>query len=102
MTELLLHTDLSEEQRSLIEGLRAASAHLRLIAGHVIDRAPGDASFFALRPARHALTEFLEPVLVSARARCAQRGVGFVLEAREPLPREVELDAGRCGRSSRT
>lgn len=78
MVQMLASTELTPEQREMVDALAASAAHLRAIADEVLG-AGGDAS--AAVPRR--LDAFLEALAVPARLRAGERGYRFTLEVEE-------------------
>jgi CheY-like chemotaxis protein len=95
LTDLLLAGVVSNEQKRLLMGLKAASSHLHAIASHVID---GDSTLDALHrmtPVSATLWSFLEPISLSSTARGAGRNLPFVLDCGFARSTTVEIDPVR-------
>ncbi len=95
IADLLGLTVSSPEQRRLIAGLKAASAHLRAVASHVIDGDGDLASFHRLLPMPISMSAFLEPIAVAAAARAEVRGGAFHVDCRLPRATMLEIDPVR-------
>jgi two-component system, sensor histidine kinase and response regulator len=95
LTELLARTGLSADQARLVEGLRAASAHLRSVASAVInDEAPERRKFDILDEA-FDLAHLVDAVGIAAEARAQVKGLSFTLTRPQPLPRPLMGDVRR-------
>jgi CheY-like chemotaxis protein len=78
MAQLLGETALSPEQARLVAGLKAAAAHLRAVAGDVIDRARGGhGEHSGQRADRFSLAQVLDGVSAAADARAKAKGLVF-------------------------
>jgi two-component system, sensor histidine kinase and response regulator len=96
MAQLLGETDLSPEQRRLVAGLQAAAAHLRSVAGDIIDTARGQKAADKGTVAQaFSLQALLEAVSASADARARAMGLRFVAEIAPEAPDQVTGDPRR-------
>lgn len=91
MAELLAATDLSPEQRRLVDGLRAATAHLRDVADDILGGPRGPA------PAEASLdfAAFLAPLATAAEARATVKGLAFSLALDPRIAAPVLADGRR-------
>jgi CheY-like chemotaxis protein len=95
MAELLSRTSLAPDQEKLVAGLRTAAAHLRAVAGDILDppAAPLDAP---AAPARaFALVDLIESIALSASARAQAKGLTFIARQDPRLPAHVVGDSRR-------
>jgi two-component system, sensor histidine kinase len=83
------------EQKRLIAGLKAAAAHLRALASHIIDGQGAPDAIYQTEPAPVNLAAFLEPIAASATARSGQLGGRFILDCVIPRPVSAVIDALR-------
>jgi two-component system, sensor histidine kinase len=93
MAQLLLETELSPDQRRMVEGLQSAAAHLRAVASDVIDQARG-------RPAAHpgdvaqrfSLRVLVDGVSAAADARARVKGLTFGVAMDEAAATDLHGD----------
>jgi nitrogen-specific signal transduction histidine kinase/ActR/RegA family two-component response regulator len=95
MAELLSATKLTADQRRLVEGLRAASKHLRAIADDVLDNQALNNNAYKWQERSFSLIEMLQAIEVAAESRAASKGLWFSLHLQETLPEEITADH-RC------
>jgi CheY-like chemotaxis protein/anti-sigma regulatory factor (Ser/Thr protein kinase) len=95
MAELLVNTELTGDQRRLVDALRAASLHLRAIADDVLDRTAIGRNAFKWNEKSFNLPDMLAQIAVAAEARAAAKGLWFSHDAANTLPEEVTADS-RC------
>jgi CheY-like chemotaxis protein len=95
MAEILSATDLSVEQSRLVQGLIAASKHLRAIADEVLDQQSIKNKGNLWQDQKFSLKEMLQAISVSAEARASAKGIWFSLNAENNLPDDVISDQ-RC------
>jgi CheY-like chemotaxis protein len=95
MAEILSATDLSAEQSRLVQGLIAASKHLRAIADDVLDQQSLKNKANLWQEKSFSLSELLQTISVSAEARASAKGIWFSLNAENGLPDHVISDQ-RC------
>ncbi len=95
MAELLSATVLTPDQKRLVSGLRAASAHLRAIADDVLDTTAISNGSFKRNEAPFNLTEFIETIVIASEARAAAKGLWFMVRCADNLPLDMIGDA-RC------
>lgn len=94
MAALLAQGVLSESQRHAVEALQASVAHLRQIAGEILDdhRAASTSAGVGVAPRTLDLAAFLAPIATAARLRAAARGVTFSLRISEGVPAVIGAD----------
>jgi CheY-like chemotaxis protein len=95
LTELLMASNLNPEQARLVQGLQAASAHLRAVANTVIETDGPMHRTFDVREEAFDLGELVDAVGVAAEARARVKGLAFHLHRPEPLPRPLMGDSRR-------
>jgi two-component system, sensor histidine kinase len=95
MAELLSATELTVDQRRLVEGLSAASKHLRLIADDVLDNQAVSKNAYQWKEQTFNLKELLGTIEIAAEARAAAKGLWFNLDLQNMLPEEISSDR-RC------
>jgi two-component system, sensor histidine kinase len=95
MAEILNATDLNAEQSRLVQGLMAASKHLRAIADDVLNHQINNSRVDGLNECSFSLRDMLQTVSISAEARASAKGIWFSLEIEETLPEYVISDQ-RC------
>lgn len=91
---------LTPAQQRYFRNVRDAGHHLLELINEVLDLSKVEAGRVELRPDTIALPTLVEPVVASARADAAVRGVAFDTDV--PSDGEVRVDAGRLGRSCTT
>ncbi len=95
MTELLAAFATTREQKRLIAGLKAASAHLRAVAANVIDGDGQLGALYALNPVRFGIGALLDPIVAAANARAQIKGIRFTLDCALTPEAIVEIDPAR-------
>ena len=95
MTELLLDTGLSAEQRFLADTVHvSAHALLRLLNG-ILDLSKIEAGKFELEKADFDFSALLNSVAISSTVRAGEKGLGFLCEKSPDVPEFLKGDAGR-------
>jgi CheY-like chemotaxis protein len=95
MAELLVASGLTPEQMRLVQGLKAASAHLRAVASSVIETDGPMRRTFDVHEEAFDLAELVDGVGIAAEARARVKGLNFHLHRPEPLPRPLMGDSRR-------
>ena len=95
MAELLNATQLAPEQQRLVDGLRAAAAHLRAVANDVLDDAAFKKGQFKCVDRPIELKSFVAALATSACARATAKGLKFTLAFDDKLPSFVIGDDRR-------
>jgi CheY-like chemotaxis protein len=95
MAELLSATSLGPEQQRLVDGLRAAAAHLRAVANDVLDDAALSKGHFKCQEHPIELKNFISTLAISVEARAKAKGLRFVLTVDDNLPEQVIGDDRR-------
>ena len=95
MAQLLAETQLSAEQRRLVDALCAASAHLRAIANDVLDGGRFDDKGPNIDEKPLELRSFMEPLATSAAARARAKGLAFSFSIDERVAPTILCDGRR-------
>ena len=95
MTDLLLHTELSNEQREYVEMSRNSAQSLLSIINDILDFSKIEAGRLELDPISFDLHELLEQALKPLCLRGRQKGLSVDLQIRPEVPRGVIADPGR-------
>jgi CheY-like chemotaxis protein len=94
MAQLLGETATSPDQERLIDGLKAAAAHLRAVASQVIDQARGVVDGPAAT-ADFSIRDLLDGVSAAAEARAQAKGLRYVVEVDAALPATIHGESLR-------
>jgi len=95
MARLLAETELTAEQRRLVEGLCAAAAHLRAVCGDILNESGAGSSDLPAEEEPLDLAAFLAPLATAAEARARRRGLDFALTIDPRLGKPLRADARR-------
>jgi signal transduction histidine kinase/ActR/RegA family two-component response regulator len=95
MTDLLLHTELTNEQREYVEMSRNSAQSLLSIINDILDFSKIEAGRLELDPISFDLHELLEQALKPLCLRGRQKGLSVELHIRPEVPRGVIADPGR-------
>jgi CheY-like chemotaxis protein len=95
MARLLMDTALTDAQRRIVEGLAAASTHLRHVASDLLDGGARQRFALELRPVSIDLPALLADIAISAEARAAVKGLDFNCACDAAVPQSVTLDPVR-------
>ena len=95
MSQILLETQISADQRRTIETIVASSEALLVIVNDVLDYSKIAAGKLELRPVRFDLRHILQEVVTLLSPRAADNGGGVILEYAAGLPVWFTGDAGR-------
>jgi len=95
MARLLAETQLSPEQRRLVDGLCAASAHLRAVANDILDGSALGREGLVIEERPLDLGAFLTPIATSAEARARAKGLHFSLRFDEGIGAPILADGRR-------
>src|SRR5262249_36055444 len=95
MTELLLDTDLSPEQRESLETVKSSADALLTVLNDVLDFSKIEAGKLELDPAPFALRDVLGETLKILALRAHQKGLELVCDVRPDVPDGFVGDAGR-------
>jgi signal transduction histidine kinase/CheY-like chemotaxis protein len=95
MTDLLLHTELTNEQREYVEMSRSSAQSLLSIINDILDFSKIEAGRLELDPISFDLHELLEEALRPFCLRGRQKGLPVELQVGPEVPRGVIADQGR-------
>jgi len=95
MTDLLLGTDLSPEQREYTRLIRVSSESLLNVVNDILDLSKIEAGKLGLSPAPFSPREELAATLKSLGLRAEQKGLELALIVDHGVPEVLEADAGR-------
>lgn len=95
MTELLLDTDLSEDQRHLADTVHSSAASLLTILDDILDFSKIEAGLLSFQAVEFNLEQTLESVLALLRGQAIARGLELSGQLDEDVPRKVVGDPGR-------
>jgi signal transduction histidine kinase/CheY-like chemotaxis protein len=95
MTELLLATDLSREQREYAEMSRNSAQGLVNIINDVLDFSKIEAGYFEINPVDFHLREMLEQTMQPLQLRGRLKGLRVELEMSHDLPDRIVADSTR-------
>jgi CheY-like chemotaxis protein len=95
MADLLARTPLAPDQEKLVAGLRAAAAHLREVAGDILDPPAASRDVPAASESAFALVDLIESIALSAHARAQAKGLTFIARQDPRLPARVVGDSRR-------
>ncbi|MGA2471373.1 MAG: ATP-binding protein [Solirubrobacteraceae bacterium] len=94
-TELLLETDLQDEQKDYAEIIRSSSEGLLLVINDILDYSKIEAGKLELDIASFALPEMIAESCATLLPTAREKGVRLVVEAASDLPAWLRGDAGR-------
>jgi two-component system, sensor histidine kinase len=95
LSDLLFASAIDSEQKKLVMALRAAAAHLRAIASHVIDGHGTLDELHQLRPVPTVLGPFLDALTTISAARGEARRIAFRVETNLSPGTIIEIDPVR-------
>lgn len=95
MTELLLDTGLTEEQREYAEVIRSSGEHLSSLINDILDFSKLEAGKLALHPTEFDLRVLVDGVVTLFSGRAQAKGLTLVPLVRADAPRMLRGDPGR-------
>jgi len=95
MTQLLMNTDLSGEQRDALETIMDSTCELLRIIDEILDISRIEAGEITLQPEFFAAAEIAEKVVLLFADRASCKGINLSVEASEQIPRNLMGDVGR-------
>jgi len=95
LTELVLATELSDQQRQYLEMIRDSGRHLLTVLNQVLSFSKLEKGHLELEQATFDLPALLREVIAPYQPQLAQRGVGCELLLPPDLPREWRGDPAR-------
>ena len=95
MTDLLIETDLDENQRLYAETIAQSGAALLTIINDILDFSKIEAGRLEIAPSPFDMSSLLEDVVTLTAAKARERGVELCLRLPPDLPAGINGDAGR-------
>jgi len=95
MTDLVLETELDEDQREYLELARSSAGHLLAIINEILDFSKIEAGKLEIVPVEFQLDAFLGEVLRAMAAKAGEKGLTLSLEMAPDLPDLVQADPTR-------
>jgi PAS domain S-box-containing protein len=95
MNELLLDTELSDEQREYAEQVARSSEQMMAIINDILDVSKIEAGQFALHLSDFSLRATIEQICAVARMEAHAKGIELVLQIDPAVPQTVSGDSGR-------
>lgn len=95
MTELMLHTDLTTEQREFLDTVKLSSESLLRLVNDILDFSKIEAGKLELFPTCFNLRDCLDNTLSTLAVEAQKKGLELVLNMAEDLPAQVIGDPGR-------
>ena len=95
MAELLCDTDLSEDQRVMVETIRASGEALLQMMNDILDFARAEGERMALHPEPFDLERCIHEVMALQQPRAAERGLTLAVDYDLFLPTRLVADPGR-------
>jgi CheY-like chemotaxis protein len=97
MSQLLLSTDLSQEQRDFADTLNTSAEGLLAIINNILDYAKLDAGKLQAQKSQFNLPEMVEQWVTAHTAQAQAKGLELICHLSPQLPALVEGDAERLG-----
>ena len=95
MTELLLMSELTEEQRENLDLVKQSALALMTVLNQILDYSRMEARILELREARFELRPLLRAVVDPFQRKAEHKGLEFTLDIPENVPDELRGDAVR-------
>ncbi len=95
MTDLVLETDLDEEQREYLGLARSSAGHLLTIINEILDFSKIEAGKLEIVPVEFQLDALLDEVLRAMTAKAREKGLALSLEMAPDLPAMILADPTR-------
>jgi PAS domain S-box-containing protein len=99
MTELLLGTTLSSQQRGYVSTVQSSSRHLLGLLNDVLDFSKMDAGKLAIEHIPFSLPAMLDSVTGLVAAKAAGKGLEFIIDVAPDVPWHLVGDALRIGQA---
>lgn len=96
LTELVLRTDLNEEQKGYLENLKYSSDNLLRILNDILDLSKIEAGKFTIEHKEFNFNNMLDSVLASAQVKAQEKNLTLNSKVVEPFPALVVGDSVRC------
>jgi PAS domain S-box-containing protein len=97
MTELALQTDLTAEQRELIETAKLSADALLRVVNDVLDLSKLEAGKLDLEPISFGICDFLCRILKPSAIQAAQKGLELIYDIGSEVPESIVADPIRLG-----
>ena len=95
MTELLLETDLTTEQRDYLSMVKSSAGCLLSVIGDILDFSKIEAGKFELNPVEFALVDSLEDTVAMFALRAHDKGLDLICDIEPDVPELAVADAVR-------
>jgi two-component system, sensor histidine kinase and response regulator len=95
MTELVLDTDLSPEQRESMEMVKSSAEALMVVINDILDFSKIEAGKMELDPTEFVLGEVVEEAVKSLALRAHRQSLELICDLDQDVPERVVGDAGR-------
>lgn len=95
MTDLLLDTDLNNEQREYLETVNSSARSLLTILNDILDFSKVEAGKLELNPAPFALRNCITQLTSLMQIHMKKKGISFLLEIRPDVPDKLVGDSDR-------
>lgn len=97
MTDLLLDTELTEEQRDFLETVQGCAHNLLEIINDILDFSKIEAGKFEIRPEQFQLRPFLKKLTSILSVRAKQKEISVYCKVDDSVPDSIVADSGRLG-----
>lgn len=95
MADLLLYSDLTEEQREMVKSVKSSSKALLQIINDILDLSKIEAGKVELAPERTNLTDFIENLSRVYKAMAANKKLDLEIRVEKDVPEEIVVDNTR-------
>lgn len=95
LADTLLGSELTEDQRQLAEGIRAAARHLFAVSRDMLDTARLNDESLRLEPAPFLFDDLMSAIGAAFAARAARKGIKFDIDCAPDIPETLLGDATR-------
>lgn len=95
MTELVLETDLTAEQRERLALVKSSAESLLLIVNDILDFSKIEAGRFVLDPRAFKLRDSLDGILTTLAVRAHQKGLELACDVQSDVPNTIVADSTR-------
>ena len=97
LTEVLLRTELTADQRESMQAVEYSGRNLLVIINDVLDLAKASANKLELDPKDFVLVDVLRSVEYALRTKAKEKGIGLKIDLADSLPEVLHGDAVRLG-----
>ena len=95
MTELVLNTDLKDEQRELLETAKTSADRLLSVVNDILDFSKVEAGKLDLSPTQFSLRENIYKLIKPLAFRAERQGLELTCEVRPDVPDQISADLNR-------